>query len=474
MPSVAVKLPDGALFESEEAANAKDAPCLVIYVERVVAKVSVKMAENLTEKNNTATSQKDESDDADADTYVLKFEPLAWGVNNVEKGTFLIKNFRSGSNNYIFSSSAANTPALTNLLYSSANTALIALDGWNSPTDYRSFWAYSPTYFPGSSYPEFSDEYSDSEDSYPLHYKSYNDFYDTTSGTIGHMGQELGDDPLYSLEQTTQAAVLRQAGEPAITSATIVGKYSVYKEGSTEALPEGNFYLIRETDKNVLYASDEIMTKAFLNRNHAIYVVNDEDEDDTEGDTSYRLLSSDDYESCKSHFIIRHPSKEITGVYTSSRYVSLQMRGAGATAGKYYYKDINGRFAKITDDDTRATANTNLYSCLTEHFSAVEMFKSGMAYFSVPIEHLWSPTDDDSDSTDADDKFSASPGQYGIVRNHVYSIDVEGIDGIGMGISDPDDPIIIPVKKKEYYVKTQIRAQRWRLVPTQTVTLSPR
>ena len=62
-------------------------------------------------------------------------------------------------------------------------------------------------------------------------------------------------------------------------------------------------------------------------------------------------------------------------------------------------------------------------------------------------------------------------GQYGIVRNHVYNINVQAISGIGTGLSDPEDPIVVPVKDKQYFVKTQIRVQRWRIVPQQNVDL---
>lgn len=92
-----------------------------------------------------------------------------------------------------------------------------------------------------------------------------------------------------------------------------------------------------------------------------------------------------------------------------------------------------------------------------------------MAYFNVPIKHLWHRDNHEMGETD----FVAKLGQYGVVRNHIYRINIQGIRGIGIGINDPNDPIIPGVNSKKYYVKSQIRVLSWRLVPQQNVTLKP-
>lgn len=114
-----------------------------------------------------------------------------------------------------------------------------------------------------------------------------------------------------------------------------------------------------------------------------------------------------------------------------------------------------------------------MYKFFNSKLGSVEMFNGGYAYFKVPIRHLWG-----RDNKGFGDSASATQdgfvlGQYGVVRNHVYNINVTAIGGIGTGLSNPDDPIVIPIKEKEYHVATVIRAQRWRIVPTQDVTLKP-
>ena len=58
---------------------------------------------------------------------------------------------------------------------------------------------------------------------------------------------------------------------------------------------------------------------------------------------------------------------------------------------------------------------------------------------------------------------AALTGEYGVVRNHLYALTVTGIDGIGIGIRDPEDPIIVPVEEQTYYVYTQLNVLAWRL-----------
>ena len=81
---IATKLPEGALFESAEAAkNNEDTDKeTLIYVERVVAKVVVTNEEGAFDPS-PSNNQETVGD------YTLSFQPLSWGVNNVERNTFL-------------------------------------------------------------------------------------------------------------------------------------------------------------------------------------------------------------------------------------------------------------------------------------------------------------------------------------------------------------------------------------------------
>lgn len=77
--------------------------------------------------------------------------------------------------------------------------------------------------------------------------------------------------------------------------------------------------------------------------------------------------------------------------------------------------------------------------------------KDGMAYYFIPIRHL---------GTDP-----KKVGYYGIVRNHVYSINIQNMFGFGTPVYDPDkviDPII--PSNEATYLAARINVLSWRVV----------
>lgn len=77
--------------------------------------------------------------------------------------------------------------------------------------------------------------------------------------------------------------------------------------------------------------------------------------------------------------------------------------------------------------------------------------KGGMAYYYVPIRHL---------GTDPE-----KPGYYGIVRNHMYSINIQNMFGFGTPVYDPEkviDPTI--PSNKATYLAARINVLSWRVV----------
>lgn len=77
--------------------------------------------------------------------------------------------------------------------------------------------------------------------------------------------------------------------------------------------------------------------------------------------------------------------------------------------------------------------------------------KDGMAYYYVPIRHL---------GTDP-----KKVGYYGIVRNHMYSINIQNMFGFGTPVYDPNkviDPII--PSNEATYLAARINVLSWRVV----------
>ncbi len=100
----------------------------------------------------------------------------------------------------------------------------------------------------------------------------------------------------------------------------------------------------------------------------------------------------------------------------------------------------------------------------------MDMFANGTAFFSIPIRHLGF----DPAICMEDGKYQWSKmrvGDLGIVRNHVYSITVNSISGLGTGVRSLDQPIVPPVTQMDQYVAARLNILAWNVVPAWGVDL---
>ncbi|MBQ5899602.1 MAG: Mfa1 fimbrilin C-terminal domain-containing protein [Alistipes sp.] len=79
------------------------------------------------------------------------------------------------------------------------------------------------------------------------------------------------------------------------------------------------------------------------------------------------------------------------------------------------------------------------------------VYNDGMTYYWLDIKHLG---------------LKDSTTEYGIVRNHVYKVNITDIKGYGTPIYDPTQDFIIPDKPEDIvtYVSAQINILSWRVV----------
>lgn len=515
-PAIAVPISEDQLCTKVEDANSavtdntteedKDKKKkVIIYVERVVAKVNLKQTlkdRSLPQNDNEIAGWNSPAgtDGKPTDVYTLDFEVLGWGLSNLEQRTFLVKNFRADTYGNCVN---FDTPfTLRNMSYSDASKQFNDLkspewnmlpstqnvDYWNI-SGHRSFWAMSPTYFTGGIYPPYADQ-AVAEKNSSLEYLTFNDIYNTTDQSRPK-GQPVTTDgnTIYTLENTAQAEVVTNHQKRAVTCALIVGKYTIKDaDGNKYNNTTGSedFFIRQGLDANgknvqLLYPDETQMKKAFLAQNNTILLRTDNGED---AETRYTYTpvrgtehhGDDENNTYLADFQIYHPAHTITdGNYTPNRFVTLKLQKAKESTNKYYYYDVNGKPVEIDDDTKLEAANAALYHNLNSVMPGVEKYCSGYAYFSVPIKHLWTKKSDGKDIPGiGEDGFtSATLGLYGIVRNHTYTINVQGISGIGTGIGDPSVPIIPNVETDKYFVRTEMRVQRWRVVPQQNVTLKP-
>lgn len=120
--------------------------------------------------------------------------------------------------------------------------------------------------------------------------------------------------------------------------------------------------------------------------------------------------------------------------------VYFQLSDASAT--KAWYKYTGGNYVGITSSDL----NTELAGV-----QPALVYNDGMTYYYTDIKHLGAP---------------ASTAEYGVVRNHVYKVNIKDIKGFGTPVYDPTSDFIVPDKPTEIfsYVAAQINILSWRVV----------
>ena len=109
---------------------------------------------------------------------------------------------------------------------------------------------------------------------------------------------------------------------------------------------------------------------------------------------------------------------------------------------KNWYKYENGNYNAITVDALNAE--------LADVQPAL-VYNDGMTYYSLDIKHLGN---------------TGTTTEYGIVRNHVYKVNITDIKGFGTPIYDPEQDFVTPEKPEDIvtYVSAQINILSWRVV----------
>lgn len=119
----------------------------------------------------------------------------------------------------------------------------------------------------------------------------------------------------------------------------------------------------------------------------------------------------------------------------------LTLKNADNTT--YYYKvnEEHKPYKDIAEIEQKAK----------DALSTATAFRDGLkTYFHTKIKHL-----------------NASEGELGylgIVRNHIYDLNLLKIENLGHGVYDPDQDIIIEEDKKEYYVAATLKILSWKVV----------
>lgn len=121
--------------------------------------------------------------------------------------------------------------------------------------------------------------------------------------------------------------------------------------------------------------------------------------------------------------------------------VFFQLSDTGLEKDWFIYSNAEGHVA-ATDDS------------INERLAVVEpamVYKDGMTYYFTEIRHLGS---------------AGSDSEYGVVRNHIYKINISDIKGFGTPVYDQDIDIETPERPVDTktYVAAEVRILSWKVV----------
>lgn len=484
----------GEAQEAVEAADPEAAGVLQIYVERYAAKIGLNMLP--TAIKPYAVNVKD------GDNWVSKniiFTPKCWRPNAIDMKTFITKAFSTGKQLPLDPTKTATFQEMTTAFTNSGMPGE-GLTGWNDPDNFRSYWACSPSYF-ANAYPKVSDNITDVTDNggaypYALKYFTYTEFvtgvestenpaeagitWDPTNGFNANPGSYnaggttnvASSGYFYSRETTASIDNIKNSemnSKAVVASAVIVGNYKLEGEAAN-----ADFYLYGVLNGRPNYYTAADIKAAMIENQLVLF----NDKECTDPATTANL------------FVVEHPKASVRQVTIPAetegeedevvkenvpgRLVTLQLSAVPQPA---LYFNNNGTIEAIDEDNIDA-ANRLLWKTV----STAQMFHNGLAFFSIPIRHLGygkNVNDANAPLTSSPDGASANVynwgnmrrGDFGVVRNHVYTLNVTEIKGLGTGLRSDDQPIVPPMDPEDYWIAARLNILSWRVVPAQGVIL---
>lgn len=138
-------------------------------------------------------------------------------------------------------------------------------------------------------------------------------------------------------------------------------------------------------------------------------------------------------------------------------YYKATYSGASFAAVEVKIKDgvsLYNQVGEPLNTDKISSINTKLSSVTSSRNEAFG-YKTGMTYYAIPLEHINTPAAGSTDPVE---------GQYGVVRNHIYKLNITKITSIGDAVFDPNDKIEPDPKEPNYYVESQINILSWKVV----------
>lgn len=392
-----------------------------IYVERMCAKVKVTDIINAEGKESHIFTNNDDGINVGenlVENMEIKFHPVGWALNATANNSYLVKQFKKTD--------------VTAIPYNTVNNRFDNKfrNAWNAAENHRSYWCTS-LYYEKTDYPKVASQYDKTQQNNHLNYLTYkeasSDEYKKIWGNVA-----------YCLEQTVNDVDVPMSAN---TSVIVFGYYTLNENA------EKDFYTLETTTKPIVYEETEDLIKKMAETANALYIKKENVEE-------YELVGNDKLSAV---YELKHPALNVKNDrLIPARYVYLQVKETLPEGEAYYYFDEETKEYEVVNASNKTKVNQQLLLSSTP----ATKYGNGMVYYNIPIEHFGKLDDG-----------NAGYGTYGVVRNHYYNINIQGITGLGTAIADENDPIIPPTEEQKYYVKTKLNVLAWKLMTTQNVTL---
>ena len=453
---VGAPIEKGQLFTTEEAAEKATKGSIVdIYIERYAAKVKVSLAQNAVAP-------------ATVGGYSLTFVPERVAITADAQNMYAVKRFSTTNGN------EAPIPTLDQV-----NSMMGTWNGWNDAPLHRSYWSCSPAYY-ATSFPQVSDDIIDVASAategatgagvvvapYALKYYSYNQMAE--NGVAKSKEISAGNTSvLYTLENTMGQDAFKCANPKAAAPSVLLVGQTNLSLGET-ALPAGTTFYVYN-DK--IYF--ETVPAGAAEGAQTIYEKMLADQTILASDAQGTAITSETNLGA-SQLEVTHPSlaaRNTTGLKLSEEFVTLQVTNVAANT--LYYKPMGSSTWKALDPNDQDAINY-VNRQLAGKLLYANAYTNGKCYYTIPVQHL-GLAENTTNSPIVDgvlDWTKVRVGDFGLVRNHVYSININNITGYGSGIYDLDNPIVTPMNSYNYYIRYTLNVLNWRIVPVQNVNLN--
>lgn len=478
-PQIAVPVDAAQLYKTADEAKADNAQAIDVYVERYASKLAFKTTEATDYVTATASATGDETE------VKLSFVAERWALNAEANNTYVVKSFRESSQTGIL---LPNNYSFVNL-NGEINKGLATGSWiWNNANYHRSYWSVSPAYFT-EEYPQVAGDIKPAS----LHQKYYT--YADLSAQNNPAGFDASDETAKYFRETTVGQRALESGNPAaaMPSVILVGSYKI-TVGGTEIegnpsfytyLPGSNgnplvFFEAESNSSNSAVANGVSMLQRFFEQTTVLYK--------SEAGKFVRLDPSNPNDVAKMFdaLEVKYPSDEVRKVggtaegeiKVPARQRTLQFKNATTAneSGIYVangsgYKQVVADDAENIDTESQITL-TDANRVLMQQVGFANYYHFGHAYFNIPVKHYgWYRAGNEQKDAEKIDWNRVRVGDFGMVRNHSYEINVSEIKGLATGIGGEGDYIVPPSDTQDYYVAYKVRILKWAVVPVQNVKL---